>query len=65
MEPRVPCPDTFINQPFRVYPPCPTVLMNPPIPAEVTSTVVVGTIVFVFILLFIAFALFSLTIGSD
>jgi hypothetical protein len=59
-----PCPVIFANEPFRIYPPCPSIAMNPGISPEVMGTVLSGVIVITFFLLFICIVAFALTLGD-
>ena len=62
LEPRVPCPPVFINEPFPNYPPCPSLEPFHPISIQ---PLMVGVSVFIVILLVLAgMLLLSLLVGS-
>jgi hypothetical protein len=65
LEPRIPCPPIFVNEPFAHYPPCPTPLYSAAIPPSVVAGSLLAIVVVVGALLLLALIAFSLTLGHD
>lgn len=62
----MPCPQVFVNEPFRHYPPCPSFETLPQIPVEVVASMVVGGfIVLVLFLIVFSAIVFTLTMGAE